>query len=66
MPEPLPQWLAFPFLFVPSLPFFAMHVSETALLCSIYVLLAISLAVLFGDGPRLSLGRRCPSAWPPA
>ena len=51
MPEPLPQWLAFPFLFVPSLPFFAMHVSETALLCSIYVLLAISLAVLFGDGP---------------
>ena len=33
------------------LPFFAMHVSETALLCSIYVLLAISLAVLFGDGP---------------
>ncbi len=51
VPEPLPQWLAFPFLFVPSLPFFAMHVSETALLCSIYVLLAISLAVLFGDGP---------------
>jgi len=49
--EPLPQWLAFPFLFVPSLPFFAMHVSETALLCSIYVLLAMSLAVLFGDGP---------------
>jgi hypothetical protein len=52
VPEPLPQWLAFPFLFVPSLPFFAMHVSETAVLCSIYVLLAISLAVLFGDGPR--------------
>ena len=60
VPEPLPQWLAFPFLFVPSLPFFAMHVSETALLCSIYVLLAISLAVLFGDGPRLPLGRRAP------
>ena len=60
VPEPLPQWLAFPFLFVPSLPFFAMHVSETALLCSIYVLLAISLAVLFGDGPRLSLGRPAP------
>jgi hypothetical protein len=52
VPEPLPQWLAFPFLFVPSLPFFAMHVSETALLCSIYVLLAISLVVLFGDGSR--------------
>ncbi len=61
VPEPFPQWLAVPFLFVPSLPFFAMHVSETAVLCSIYVLLAISLAVLFGDGPRsawagLSLG----------
>ena len=51
VPEPMPQWLAFPFLFVPSLPFFAMHVSETAVLCSIYVLLAISLAVLFADGP---------------
>ena len=63
--EPLPQWLAFPFLFVPSLPFFAMHVSETALLCSIYVLLAISLAVLFGDGPGLT-GPARPSAWPPA
>jgi hypothetical protein len=52
VPEPLPQWLALPFLFVPSLPFFAMHVSETAPLCSIYVLLAISLAALFADGRR--------------
>jgi hypothetical protein len=49
-PEPLPQWLAFPFVFVPALPFFAMHVSETAVLCSIYVVLAASLAVSFGDG----------------
>jgi hypothetical protein len=48
---PYPQWLAFAFLFVPSLPFFAMHVSETALLCSVYVLLATSVAVLFLDGP---------------
>lgn len=47
-----PQWLVFPFFFVPSLPFFAMHVSETAVLCSAYVLLASSLAVLFLDGPR--------------
>ncbi len=47
-----PQWLVFPFFFVPSLPFFAMHVSETAVLCSTYVLLATSLAVLFLDGPR--------------
>jgi hypothetical protein len=59
--EPYPQWLAFSFLLVPSLPFFAMHVSETALLCSIYVLLASAVAILFLDGPRahwagLSLG----------
>ncbi len=50
--EPLPQWLVFPFLFVPSLPFFAMHVSETAILCSVYVLLGASLAVVSLDGPR--------------
>ena len=47
-----PLWLVFPFFFVPSLPFFAMHVSETAVLCSIYVLLSASLTVLFLDGPR--------------
>jgi hypothetical protein len=47
-----PQWLCFPFLFVPTLPFFAMHVSETAVLCSIQVLLAMSLVILFLDGPR--------------
>ena len=29
-----------------------MHVSETAVLCSVYVLLAVSLAVLSCDGPR--------------
>ena len=50
--EPFPQWLGFAFLFVPSLPFFAMHVSETALLCSSYVLLATGVTVLFLDGPR--------------
>jgi len=50
--EPFRQWLAFPFLFVPALPYFAMHVSETALLCSLYVLLAVALTVLFLDGPR--------------
>ncbi len=47
-----PQLLCFPFLFVPALPFFAMHVSETAPLCSAYVLLAIGLVVMFLDGPR--------------
>ena len=50
--EPFPQWLGFAFFFAPSLPFFAMHVSETALLCAIYVLLATAVAVLFLDGPR--------------
>jgi hypothetical protein len=50
--ERYPQWLVFPFFFVPALPFFAMHVSETAVLCAVYVLLAASVAVLFLDGPR--------------
>jgi hypothetical protein len=49
---PYPQWLCFPFFFVPALPFFAMHASETAILCAVYVLLALSLAILFLDGPR--------------
>jgi hypothetical protein len=47
-----PQLLCLPFLFVPTLPFFAMHFSESALLTSAYVLLASSLAVMFLDGPR--------------
>jgi hypothetical protein len=47
-----PQWLCYPFFFVPSLPFFAMHVSETAVLCSAYVLFSACLATLFLDGPR--------------
>jgi hypothetical protein len=49
---PYPQWLSFPFFFVPSLPFFAMHVSETAVLCSAQVVLAASLAVLYLGGAR--------------
>jgi hypothetical protein len=51
--EPYPQWLTYVFLFVPALPFFAMHVSETAVLCSIYVLFGTSLAVISLDGPRV-------------
>ncbi len=51
-PVPYPQLLCLPFLFVPTLPFFAMHFSETALLTATYVLLATSLAVMFLDGPR--------------
>jgi hypothetical protein len=47
-----PQLLCLPFLFVPTLPFFAMHFSESALLTSAYVLLASSLAMMFLDGPQ--------------
>lgn len=59
-----PQWVVFPFFFVPTLPFFAMHVSETAVLCSLYVLLAACIAVLFLDGAKahrvgLPLGLAC-------
>jgi hypothetical protein len=50
--EPWPQWLAYPFLLVPALPFFATHVSETAVLSAVYVLLATSVALLFLDAPR--------------
>jgi hypothetical protein len=61
---PYPQLLCIPFFFVPALPFFAMHVSETAVLCSVYVVLAMSLLVLVLDGPRaywagLPLGLAC-------
>jgi hypothetical protein len=49
---PYPQLLCLPFLLVPTLPFFAMTFSESALLTSAYVLLASSLAVMFLDGPR--------------
>jgi hypothetical protein len=49
---PYPQWLVYPFVFVPALPFFAMHVSETAVLCAVYVLLAASVSVLALDGPN--------------
>jgi hypothetical protein len=50
--EPFPQWLGVSLFIAPSLPFFSMHVSETAILCAVYVLLATALAVLFLDGPR--------------
>lgn len=42
----------FTFLFVPALPFFAMHVSEFAVLTSIYVLVATAGLILFLGGPR--------------
>jgi hypothetical protein len=51
-PGPYPQLLAFPLLLIPALPFFAMHLSETSVLCCAYVLVAIGLGVLFLDGPR--------------
>jgi hypothetical protein len=40
-------------LFVPTLPFFATHVSEFALLTSTYVVLAAIIAALFLDGDRV-------------
>jgi hypothetical protein len=49
---PYPQLVAFPLLLIPALPFFGMHLSETAVLCCAYVFVAIGLAVLFLDGPR--------------
>ncbi|MFN8093758.1 MAG: hypothetical protein U0599_16365 [Vicinamibacteria bacterium] len=59
-----PQWIPLSLLVVPTLPFFAMHVSETALLCAVYALLGTSVAVMFLDGPRahaagLPLGLAC-------
>jgi hypothetical protein len=59
-----PQWIPLALLVVPTLPFFAMHVSETALLCAAYVLLGTSTAVMFLDGARahaagLPLGLAC-------
>lgn len=49
---PFPQLLCFPFLFVPTLPFFAMFFSESALLTSVYVLFSAALALLFLGGER--------------
>lgn len=51
-PVRYPQLLCFPFLFVPSLPFFGMQFSETALLTSASILFASAVAVLFIDGPE--------------
>ncbi len=47
-----PQLLCFPFLFVPTLPFFAMMASDYSVLCAAYVLVAANLCVMFLDGPR--------------
>lgn len=44
-----PQFLCFPFLFVPTLPFFGMQFSETAVLTSAVVMLAAGLAILVVD-----------------
>jgi hypothetical protein len=44
--------VAFAFLFVPTLPFFGMHVSDFAVLASTYVLLGCLVTALFLDGPH--------------
>lgn len=51
---PYPQLLPSVFLLVPALPFFAMTMSEFALLTSGYVFLAACTLALFVDGPRSS------------
>jgi hypothetical protein len=49
---PFPQLMVFPFLLVPSLPFFAMHVSNYAPLVSGYVLFAVGVTVTMLGGRR--------------
>ncbi|MDO8834096.1 MAG: hypothetical protein Q7V01_00795, partial [Vicinamibacterales bacterium] len=50
-----PQLAVLPVLLVPTLPFFAMHVSEFGPLTSFYVLLAAALLALLLDTPRAHL-----------
>jgi hypothetical protein len=52
---PSPKRLLLPIvlLLVPTLPFFATHLSEFALLTDAYILLAASLCVLLADGPKV-------------
>lgn len=45
-----PQLLAFPFLFVPALPFFGMHFGESALVTSVSVLFAATVVMFFLGG----------------
>lgn len=50
-----PQFLGFPFLLVPTLPFFAMHFSEFAVLTIGYVLFASCVVAVALDGSRSHL-----------
>ena len=52
---PAPHSVCLALLLVPTLPFFAMHVSEFALLTSAYVMVAAISAGLFLDGRRVHL-----------
>jgi hypothetical protein len=47
-----PALVAIPLFLVPTLPYFGMHVSNYALLLSVYVLFSAGVAVAFWDGPR--------------
>ncbi len=51
-PVSYPQLLCFPFLLVPALPFFGMHVGESALVTSLSVVFATMVALSFLGGPR--------------
>lgn len=65
---PYRQAAVVPFLLVPTLPFFAMHLSELGILVSCYVLLSVCLTLLLHDGPAshlvgLPLGIACALAF---
>lgn len=51
-----PCWLALPFFLVPTLPFFAMYVSNYAPLSSVYVLLGAGVLLSMLGGPRSHYG----------
>ena len=51
-----PGWLALPILLVPTLPFFAMYVSNYAPLSSVYVVLGAGVLVSMLGGPRSHYG----------
>lgn len=48
-----PQLLSFPLLVVPALPFFGMHLGESALVASVSVIFAAVLVILFLDGENV-------------
>lgn len=59
-----PSLLAFPLFFVPTIPFFAMHVSNHALLLCAYLVIGLGILVWFLDGKRSdAAGALIGAAW---